>query len=110
MKEAYVIMMMFLKMAFYHCNVEVAIRSDHAPLQNVIKNKSKNILTQNLAFEIFSNLPYITFQHIKGLDNILVDSLGHLQHLELYKKPPEKPGEEFGIIIFHEGEIIHEHT
>ena len=35
-------------------------------------------------------MPYITFQHIKGKDNILADSLSHLQCPGLYEKsPPE---------------------
>ena len=50
--------------------------------------------------------PYITFHHIKGKDNILADSLSHLQHLG----PPRKPGEEYSITIFDEGETIHENA
>ena len=56
-------------------------------------------------------MPYITFQHIKGKDNILADILSCLHSLRLYeKKPPEKPDKEFSITIFDEGEIIHEHA
>ena len=66
-------------------------------------------MTQNWALDIFSIMPYITFEHIKGKDNILADSLSHLQCLGLYEKiPPEKLGEDFGITIFDEGEIIYE--
>ena len=53
-------------------------------------------------------MPYITFQHIKGKDNILADSLSHLQ---LYNKnPSEKAGEEFDVTIFDECKIIYEHA
>ena len=70
-----------------------------------------NILTQNWALEIFSISCYITFKHIKGKDNILEDSLSHLQCLGLYERsPPEKPGEEYNIMIFDEGETIHGHA
>ena len=104
-------MVSFHKMAFYLCDAEVIIQSDHAPLQKLIKNKNKNVLTQNWVLEIFSILPHVTFQCIKGKDNILADSLSHLQHLGLYEKsPPGKPGEEYGITIFDEGETIQEHV
>ena len=104
-------MMSFHKMAFQLHDAEVVIISDHAPLQKLIKNKMKNVLTQNWAFEIFSISSYITFQHIKCNDHIPADSLSHLQYLGLYEKsPPEIPGEEFGVMIFNEGEIIHEHA
>ena len=56
-------------------------------------------------------MPYITFQHIKGKDNILADSLSHLQCLELYEKSPsEKPGQEFGVTIVDVDEIIYEYV
>ena len=67
-------------------------------------------MTQNWALEIFWNLPHITFQFKKGKGNIIADSLSHLQCLGLYKRSPqEKPGGEYGITIFDEGETIHEH-
>ena len=41
----------------------------------------------------------------------MADSLSHLQCLGLYEgSPTEKPGEEYGITIFDEGETIHEHV
>ena len=92
-KEVYVIMMSFHKMESYLHNAEVVIWSDHAALQKLITNKTKNVknvLTQNLALEFFSISPYISFQYLKGKDNILVDSLSCLQCLGLYKNPPRK--------------------
>ena len=65
----------FPKMAFYLWDAEVALRSNHVPLEKIIKNQTKNTLTQNWPLEIFSSTPYITFKHIKGKDNILADSL-----------------------------------
>ena len=50
-KEAYAIMMSFHKMAFYLHDGEVVIQSDHAPIQKLFKNKTKNVLTQNWASE-----------------------------------------------------------
>ena len=105
-------MLSFCNVAFYLGNAEVVIQSGHALLKKLRKNKTKNVLTQNVALEIFSISLYITFQHIKGKDNILADSPSHLQCLGLYESgsPPEKPGEEYGITIFDEGETIYEHA
>ena len=63
------------KIAFYLHDAEVVIQSDHAPLQKLIKNKTKNVSEQNWASEIFLISPHNTFQHIKGKDNILADSI-----------------------------------
>ena len=107
MKECYVIMMSFHKMAFYLLDAEVILRSDHAPLEKLIKNQTKNTLTQNWALEIFSITPYITFKHIKGKDNILADSLTQLQRLSLYEKCPcEKDNQDQVIAILDKGESI----
>ena len=65
-KEAYAIMISFHKMAFYLCDAELVMQSDHAPLQKLITNKTKNVLTQNWALEAFSISPHVTFQCIKG--------------------------------------------
>ena len=90
LKEAYAIMMSFCKMAFYLHDAEVVIQSDHAPLQKLIKHKPKNVSKQNWDLEMFPITPYITFQHIKDKDNILADSLSHLQCLGLYEKSIQK--------------------
>ena len=64
-----------------------------------------------MGFRIFSISPHIIFQHIKGKDNILADSLSQLQCLGLYENsPPEKLGEEYSVVIFNDSETIHEHV
>ena len=78
------------------------------PPSEAHQKQNQNVLTQNWALEIFLVSLHITFQHIKGKDNMLTDSLSHLQHLGLYEKnPQEKPSEEYNITIFDEGETIH---
>ena len=89
-KECYVIMMPFNKMAFYLSHPEDVLWSDSAPLEKLIKNQTQNTLTQNWPIEIFSTTPYITFKHIKGKDNILVDSCIQLQRLGQYKNAHER--------------------
>ena len=94
-------------MAFYLQGADVILKSDHAPLEKLIKYQSKNTLTQNWTLEIFSVTPYITFKHIKGKDNILADSLSQLQRLGLYGRcPHEEDDQDHEIIIFDEGESI----
>ena len=44
-KECYAIMMSFHKKTFYLQDAEVILRSDHAPLEKMIKNQTKNTLT-----------------------------------------------------------------
>ena len=98
-KECYTIIMLLHKMAFYLQDAEVILMSDHAPLEKLIKNQTKNTLTQNWALEIFSITPYITFKHIKDKESILADSLTQLQRLDLYEKCPCKENEQDQLIM-----------
>ena len=87
--------------------MEVILRSDHALLEKLIKNQTKNTLTQNWALDTFLITPYITLKHIKGKDNILANSLTQLQRLGLYEKSPcQEDDKDHKIIIFDEGESI----
>ena len=60
------------------------------PSWKLIKNQTKNTLTQNWTLEIFSITPYIMFKHIKGKEDILADSLTQLQRSGLYERCPQK--------------------
>ena len=100
-KECYAIMMSFQKMAFDLWDAGVTLRSDHTPLEKLIKNQTKNKLAPNWALDIFSITPYITFKDIKGKDNILADILSQLQRLGLYKRcPHEEDDQDHEIIIW----------
>ena len=94
MKECYVIMMSFWTMALHLWDAEVILRSDHAPLEKLIKNQTKNTLTQNWALEIFLITPYITYKHIKGKDNITADSLTWFKRLGQYEKCPHEDSDQ----------------
>ena len=52
---------------------------------------------------------HIAFEHKKGKNNVLVDSLSRLRHLGLYdNNDPQEPGKEYGKSIFETDEnIIH---
>ena len=51
--------------------------------------------------------PHIDFEHIKGKDNVLGDSLSRLRHLGLLDdNDTEKPGLEYGKSIFDTDENI----
>ena len=54
-------------------------------------------------------VPHIEFEHIKGKNNVLVDSLSRLRSLCLHDNyDPEEPGQEYGKSIFETDEnIIH---
>ena len=94
-------------MVFYLQDAEVTLRSDHGPLEKLIKSQTKSTLTQNWALEIFLITPYITFKHIKGKDKILADSFTQLQRLCLYEKcPHDEDDQDQEITIFDKGESI----
>ena len=95
------------KMAFYLQDTEVILRSDYTPPEKLIKNQTKNTLTENWALDFFSITAYITFKHIKGKANILADSLTQLQRLGLYERcPHEEDDWDQEITIFDEGKSI----
>ena len=58
---------------------------DHAPLCKFIYSVMKNDKVNNLSQEIHVITPYINFEHIKGKENVLANSLSRLQTLGLYK-------------------------
>ena len=108
-KEAYAIMYHFIKWHFTFMMQKWSLDQIMPHFRSSSKAKPKINLTQNWALEMFLLSPHITFQYIEGKDNVLLDSLSHLQCLGLYEKsPPEKPGEDYGITIFDEGETIQE--
>ena len=52
--------------------------------------------------QIHSIIPHNEFEHIKGKEDILADSLSRLKTLGLYENNgPEKPGHEYGESIFN---------
>ena len=88
-KEAYAIYMYFQKMVCYledahvkiRCDHAPQIRCDHAPLHKFVYSVTNNDKINNWLQEIHAITPYIYFEHIKGRDNILEESLSRLKTL-----------------------------
>ena len=55
--------------------VYIMIRCDHALLQKFVYSLTKTIKVDNWSQEIHSITPHIEFEHIKGKENVLADSL-----------------------------------
>ena len=84
-------------MSFYLTDSEVIIHSAHKPLQKFIYALTANDRVNDWAFQIHAICRTIHFHFIKGMSNVLSDSLSRLSYYDLYEKPkPEKPGFEFG--------------
>ena len=72
-------------------------------MYTVTKNDKVNTSSQ----EIHSNTRHIEFEHIKGKENILVNSLSRLRYLDLCEdNDPEDSGYEYGKSIFNMVENI----
>ena len=66
-----------------------------------------NAQVNDWSFQIHAICKSITFQYIKGCENVLVDSLSRLGYYELYEPlKPKKPGHEFNKPITHCEEVI----
>ena len=71
------------------------VQSDHAPLQKFVHSITKNDKVNNWSQEIHVITPHIEFEHIKGKNNVLADSLSWLRCLDLHDdNDPEWPGQE----------------
>ena len=88
-------------MVFYLKDAQVIIKCNHAALCKFIYSVTKNDKVNNWSQEIYAIPSYINFQHIKGKENMLVDSLSRLKCLGLHEgNGLEKLGYEYGKFIF----------
>ena len=72
-------------MVFYLKDAHVRVRCNHAPICKFVYSVTKNDKVDNWSQDIHAITPYIDFEHIKGRDNILVESISRLKTLGLYK-------------------------
>ena len=99
-KEAYAIYMSIKKLAYYLEDADITLRSDHLPLKKFLVKNTLNSKVNNWAIEIS---PFrITFEYIKGIKNILADTMSRL--IDIYPKiqqDSEPEGYEFGYYSFN---------
>ena len=101
MKEAYTIYMSVKKLSFYLIQADVLLKSDHLPLKRFLHKNTLNSKVNNWAMELESF--NIQFEHIKGQNNILADTLSCLIDIEPDTQlTPEGNGYEFGHAVFEE--------
>ena len=100
-KEAYAIYMSVKKLSFYLIQADVLLKSDHLPLKRFLPKNTLNSKVNSWAMELESF--NIQFEHIKGQNNVLVDTLSHLTDIHPDTQlTPEGDGYEFGYAVFEE--------
>ena len=99
-KEAYAIYMSIKKLAYYLEDADVTLRSDHLPLRKFLAKNTLNSKVNNWAIEI-SPL-HITAEYIKGIKNMLANTMSRLIDIDLQvHQEPEPEGYEFGYYWTH---------
>ena len=76
MKEAYTIYMSVKKLSFYLIQADVLLESDHLPLKRFLHKNKLNSKVNNWVMELESF--NIEFEHIKGQNDVLADTLSCL--------------------------------
>ena len=101
MKEAYAIYMSVKKLSFYLIQADVLLKSDHLPLKRFLHKNTLNSKVNKWAMELESFNIY--FEHIKGQNNVLADTLSCLIDINPDTQlTPEGKGYEFGYAVFEE--------
>ena len=101
MNEAFAIYMSIKMLSFYLTDAQILLRSDHKPLEKFLLKNTLNSKVNNWAMELEAF--NIQFNYIKGSNNILADTLGHLMAIDPdTPTTPQEPGYEFGYAIFEE--------
>ena len=99
-KEAYAIYMSVKKLEYYLVDADVTLCSDHLPLIKLLAKNTLNSKVNNWAVEIS---PFrIKFEYIKGVKNMLVDTMSCLVNNDPETRQKEEPqGCKFGYYLFH---------
>ena len=98
-KEAYAIYMSIKKLAYYLEDADITLRSHHLPLKKFLAKNTLNSKVNNWAIEIS---PFcITFQYIKGIKNILANTMSRLINIDPQVQQDSEPeGYEFSYYTF----------
>ena len=104
-KEAYAIYTSIKKLTYYLEDAEIILGSDHLPLKRFLQRNILNTKVNNWAVEIS---PFkITFEYIKGIKNILADTMSRLIALDPDNQLVDKPeGFEYGYYAFDNLDLI----
>ena len=98
-KEAYAIYMSIKKLAYYLEDADMTLRSDHLPLKKFLSKNTLNSKVNNWAIKISPF--HITFKHIKGIKNMLADTMSGLIQIDPQVRQDIEPeGYEFGYYTF----------
>ena len=88
-KEAYAIYMSIKKLAYYLEDADITLRSDHLPLKKFLAKNTLNSKVNNWVIEIS---PFrITFEYIKGIKNILADTMSRLIEIDPQVRSEAEP-------------------
>ena len=98
-KEAYAIYMSVKKLTYYLEDADITLRSDHLPLKKYLARNTLNLKVNSWAIEIS---PFrITFEYIKGIKNMLANTLSRLVDINPTTQLESEPkGYEFGYYVF----------
>ena len=93
------------KLTYYLEDAEITLRSDHLPLKRFLQRNTLNTKVNNWAVEIS---PFkITFEYIKGIKNILTDTMSRLITLDPENELVDEPeGFEYGYYAFDNIDLI----
>ena len=98
-KEAYAIYMSIKKLAYYLDDAHITLRSDHLPLRKFLAKNTLNSKVNNWAIKISPF--HITFKYMKGIKNMLADTLSRLIDIDPQVQQESEPeGYEFGYYTF----------
>ena len=108
-KEACAIYMSIKKLTYYLEDAEITLRSNHLPLKKFLQQNMLNSKVNNWAVEIS---PFkITFKYIKGIKNILADTMSQLILIDPDVQSVAKPeGFEYGYYAFDDIDPIRTQT
>ena len=108
-KEAFAIYSSIKKLSYYLEDADIVLRSDHLPLKKFLQKNTLNSKVNNWAVEI--SLYRIKFEYIKGIKNILADTMNGLIQIDPKARlQPEQEGYEFGYHTFEDMEPIEYET
>ena len=94
------------KLSFYLIQADVLLKSDHLPQKRSLHKNTLNSKVNNWAMVLESF--NIWFEHIKGQNNILADTLFHLIDIDPNSQlTPEGHGYDFGYAVFEKLPDIH---